>query len=110
MLGVARVYTRNATSAAARRIERVMGEMKSEGWSPPADDEFDRPQLNDIYWYSAYRSGRKEYFKRIGHKSRWVDHNAHYVIEDGILKLRIAEKLPFRHDKSTPCVSCIQRG
>ena len=30
------------------------------------------------------------------------------MIEDGILKLRIAEKLPFRPDKSTPCVSCIQ--
>ncbi len=37
-----------------------------------------------------------------------VDHNAHVVIEDGILKLRIDEKLPFRPDKSTPCVSCIQ--
>lgn len=39
---------------------------------------------------------------------RWVDHNAHYVIEEGILKLRVDESLPFRPHKSTPCVSCIQ--
>ena len=31
-----------------------------------------------------------------------------YVIEDGALKLRIDETLPFRPDKSTPCVSCVQ--
>ena len=78
------------------------------GWKLTFHDEFDRPQLDDMYWFRAYRSGRKEYFKRIGHPSRWVDHNAHVVIEDGILKLRIDEKLPFRPDKSTPCVSCIQ--
>ena len=78
------------------------------GWKLTFHDEFDRPQLNDMYWFSAYRSGRKEYFSRIGHPSRWVDHNAYWVIEDGILKLRIDEKLPFRPLKSTPCVSCIQ--
>ncbi len=82
--------------------------LEKPGWKLTFHDEFDRPQLNDMYWFPAYRSGRKEYFKRIGHKSRWVDHNAHYVIEDGILKLRIDEALPFRPDKSTPCVSCIQ--
>jgi len=78
------------------------------GWKLTFQDEFDRPQLNDMYWFAAYRSGRKEYLKRTGQASRWVDHNAHYVIENGILKLRIDEKLPFRPDKSTPCVSCIQ--
>jgi len=82
--------------------------LEKPGWKLTFHDEFERPQLNDMYWYSAYRSGRKEYFKRIGHKSRWVDHNAHYVIEDGVLKLRVDETLPFRPDKSTPCVSCIQ--
>ena len=82
--------------------------LEKPGWKLTFHDEFDRPQLNDMYWFAAYRSGRKEYFKRIGQESRWVDHNAHYVIEDGILKLRIDEKLPFRPDKSTPCVSCIQ--
>ncbi|MCX6911250.1 MAG: glycoside hydrolase family 16 protein [Verrucomicrobia bacterium] len=78
------------------------------GWKLTFQDEFDRPQLNDMYWFAAYRSGRKEYFKRIGKPSRWTDHNAHYVIEDGILKLRIDEKLPYRPNKSTPCVSCVQ--
>ena len=78
------------------------------GWKLTFQDEFDRPQLNDMYWFTAYRSGRKEYFKRIGKESRWTDHNAHYVIENGILKLRIDENLPYRPNKSTPCVSCIQ--
>lgn len=93
---------------------RAMGEdmppspLEKPGWKLTFHDEFDRPQLNDMYWYPAYRSGRKEYFKRIGKASRWVDHNAHYMIEDGLLKLRIDEKLPFRPDKSTPCVSCVQ--
>ncbi len=77
------------------------------GWKLTFQDEFDRPILNDMYWNSAYRSGRKEYFKRIGKASRWVDHNAYYLIENGILTLRIDEKLPFRPNKSTPCVSCI---
>jgi len=87
------------------------------GWKLTFHDEFDRPQLNDMYWFAAYRSGRMEYLDRLGHKepvkgsgkpARWFDHNAHYVIQDGILKLRIDEKLPFRPEKSTPCVSCIQ--
>ncbi|MBN2308694.1 MAG: glycoside hydrolase family 16 protein [Candidatus Hydrogenedentes bacterium] len=82
--------------------------LEKPGWTLTFHDEFERPQLDDMYWFRAYRSGRKEYFKRIGHPSRWVDHNAHYVIEDGVLKLRIDEHLPFRPDKSTPCVSCIQ--
>jgi len=77
------------------------------GWILTFEDDFDRPQLNDMYWYPAYRSGRKEYFKRTGVESRWVDHNAHYVIEDGSLKLRIDEALPFRPTKGTPCVSCV---
>ncbi len=78
------------------------------GWKLTFQDEFDRPQLNDMYWFSAYRSGRKEYLKRTGKPSRWTDHNAHYVIENGILKLRIDEKLPFRPSKTNQCVSCIQ--
>jgi len=78
------------------------------GWKLTFQDEFNRPLLNDMYWFAAYRSGRKEYFKRIGKPSRWTDHNAYYVIDGGVLKLRIDEKLPFRPDKSMPCASCIQ--
>ncbi len=81
--------------------------LEKPGWKLTFHDEFDRPQLNDLYWYPAYRSGRKEYFRRIGVQSRWTDHNAHYVIEDGLLKLRITETLPYRPTKSTRCVSCI---
>jgi len=77
------------------------------GWKLTFADDFDRPQLNDMYWYPAYRSGRKEYFRRIGFPSRWVDHNAHFVIEDSILKLRIDDRLPFRPKPAHPCVSCI---
>lgn len=82
--------------------------LEKPGWKLTFHDEFDRPQLNDMYWYPAYRSGRKEYFRRTGQPSRWVDHNAHYVLEDGVLKLRIAADLPFRPDPATPCVSCLQ--
>ncbi len=77
------------------------------GWELTFHDEFDRPQLNDIYWYPAYRSGRVEYLNRRGLEQRWIDHNAHYVIEDSVLKLRISETLPFRPEKSYRCVSCI---
>lgn len=90
------------------RTDSVAPPLEKPGWTLTFNDEFDRPQLNDMYWFPAYRSGRKEYFKRIGRQSRWVDHNAHYVIEDGVLKLRIDERLPFRPEKSAPCVSCIQ--
>lgn len=78
------------------------------GWTLTFCDEFNRPALNDMYWYSGYRSGRKVYFKRIGRGSRWYDSNAYYVIENGILKLRISETMPARPDKGNRCVSSIQ--
>ena len=81
--------------------------LEKAGWTLTFHDEFDRPQLNDIYWYPAYRSGRVEYLNRCHLEQRWVDHNAHYVIEDSLLKLRIAETLPFRPEPSHQCVSCI---
>ena len=91
--------------------------LEKPGWKLTFHDEFDRPQLNDMYWFAAYRSGRMEYLDRLGHQedwanvrkpARWLDHNAHYMIDGGVLKLRIDEKLPFRPGKATPCVSCIQ--
>ncbi len=97
-----------ASGPAAAADDAPAPPLEKPGWKLTFHDEFDRPQLNDMYWFAAYRSGRKEYFKRIGYPSRWVDHNAHYVIQDGLLKLRIDKALPFRPDKSTPCVSCIQ--
>ena len=82
--------------------------LEKPGWKLTFHDEFNGPTLNDMYWYPAYRSGRKEYYKRIGHPSRWHDHNAHYVIEDGVVKLRIDAALPARPKKGDRCVSSIQ--
>jgi len=82
--------------------------LEKPGWRLTFDDEFDRPQLSDINWFAGYRSGRKAWFKRIGFPSRWMDPAANYAIENGILKLRIDEKLPFRTNKTMRCVSSIQ--
>jgi len=90
------------------RLDAPVPPLEKPGWRLTFHDDFDRPQLNDMYWFPAYRSGRKEYFRRIGHPSRWVDHNAHFVIEDSLLKLRIDEALPIRPTRGTPCVSCVQ--
>lgn len=81
--------------------------MEKPGWRLTFFDDFTRSQLNDLYWYAAYRSGRKEYFQRLGIPSRFVDHNAHYLIEDSVLKLRLDDTLPFRPTPAHPCVSCI---
>ena len=78
------------------------------GWRLTFDDEFDRPQLSDINWFAGYRSGRKAWFRRIGKESRWMDPAANYVIEGGILKLRLDAKLPFRTNGAQRCVSSIQ--
>ena len=78
------------------------------GWTLTFQDEFDGPRLSDQRWFPAYRSGRKIHFQNIGFASRWADTNAHYVIEDGILKLRIDEHLPKRLTKTERCVSSIQ--
>ncbi|MDR2117067.1 MAG: glycoside hydrolase family 16 protein, partial [Planctomycetaceae bacterium] len=77
-------------------------------WKLTFHDEFDEPKLDDHFWFSSYRAGRKVWFKRQNHASRWTDPNAHYILEDGILKLRIDEKLPTRTQKGSRCVSSIQ--
>lgn len=82
--------------------------IEKSGWKLTFHDEFNGPKLNDWYWYPAYRSGRKVYFKQHGIESRWQDPNAHFVFQDGILKLRIDENLPARKNKGDRCVSSIQ--
>lgn len=78
------------------------------GWELTFNDEFDGPRLNDWYWYPAYRSGRKIFFKKQNILSRWLDPMANYIIENGILKLRIDGNHPVRLEKSERCVSSIQ--
>ncbi|MDR0336982.1 MAG: glycoside hydrolase family 16 protein [Planctomycetaceae bacterium] len=82
--------------------------LEKPGWKLTFHDEFDRPKLDDHYWFSSYRAGRKIWFKQKGIPSRWTDTNAHYVLENGILKLRLDEKLPTRTEKKIRCVSSIQ--
>ncbi|MDR1676592.1 MAG: family 16 glycosylhydrolase, partial [Tannerella sp.] len=81
--------------------------MRQAGWKLTFSDEFNGPEVDDMYWYTSYRSGREEYTKRQG-KQGLEDPNTHYVIEDGILKLRIDKHLPYRSDESRMCVSSIQ--
>ena len=81
--------------------------VEKEGWQLTFCDDFDSPLLDDMYWFPAYRSGRKEYFKRIGKSSRWQNHNAYYEIENSVLKLKITPDLPPRKNPEDWCVSCI---
>lgn len=82
--------------------------LEKPGWKLTFLDDFNGPTLSDLHWYAGYRSGRKAYFKRTQHPSRWQDPNAHYVIEDGVLKLRIDTALPPRSNKLAGCVSSVQ--
>ena len=82
------------------------------GWKLTFQEEFDSPLLNDTYWYAAYRTGRIDHLHKLGKTTvgsakAYGNHNAHYKIEDGILKLIIDEKLPERDAKGDPAVSCI---
>lgn len=65
--------------------------LEKAGWTLTFYDEFDFPQRSGIYWYPAYRSWRVEYLNRCRFEQRGFDHNAHYVIEDSLTKLRITE-------------------
>ena len=81
--------------------------LEKPGWILTFQDEFDKPLLNDLYWFPAYRSGRGEYIRRLGKPYPWQDDNAYCLLEDGVLKLRIDRDKPIRTTPQTPCVSCI---
>lgn len=81
---------------------------KGKEWVLTFEDAFDGPKVDESRWFPAYRPGRKEYYKRIGHPSRWEDLRANYVIEDGILKLRLDRDLPARSALTNKCVSSMQ--
>ncbi|MDR2705215.1 MAG: glycoside hydrolase family 16 protein [Planctomycetaceae bacterium] len=88
--------------------------LEKPGWKLTFHDEFDKPLLNDLYWYPAYRTGRIEYLKRLGAKEintggakMYHNPNAYYKIENGILKLIIDENMPPRLKKEDMAVSCL---
>jgi len=85
--------------------------VEKSGWKLTFQDEFDRPLLNDLYWYAAYRTGQREYLKRTGADAHpnlgFYDNNALYKIEDGLLKLIIDETVPPRLKKNDLAVSCL---
>lgn len=80
----------------------------SEDWTLTFEDTFDGPTINETKWFPAYRPGRKEYYKRIGHPSRWEQLEANHVIEDGTLKLRLDRDKPKRAAITNKCVSSMQ--
>lgn len=76
-------------------------------WDLAFEDTFDQnTELDKNKWIDFYRPGRAEYKTEHGKKSGAT--KANYVIEDGILKIRIDENLPSRKNKHSGTVSSIQ--
>ena len=82
-------------------------------WELTFEDNFDQPKLDESKWFPGYRLGRVEYYSKIGfpheHTRGWEPNPplAHYLIQDGILKLRVDKDLPKRTAPTTPTVSCL---
>ncbi|MDO4627865.1 MAG: glycoside hydrolase family 16 protein [Planctomycetia bacterium] len=82
------------------------------GWKLVFEDTFDGvTKLDSEKWFDTYRSERLEYqelLKNPNWKSNQKFSQAHYVIEDGILKIRLDRDLPKRKDILSTTVSSIQ--
>ncbi len=77
-------------------------------WQLVFEDTFDQGTvLYENKWITSYRPGRSEYSAAKG-KGSGKAIPANYVIENGILKIRIDEKKPVRKNKLTATVSSIQ--
>ena len=79
------------------------------GWTLAFEDDFDHPRLRDKHWFTSYRAGRKDWFARMGIPSRFDDPDAHYVIEDSILRLRIDRDMPRRATSKSTTSVCTRR-
>lgn len=80
----------------------------SDHWSLVFEDTFDDSStLNPDKWIPYYRPGRNEYKASHGNGNGSTP-LANYVIEDGILKIRIDEKIPVRKTPLSPTVVSIQ--
>ena len=108
----------NAATGGAISSERFAGDwrdadqprppVEKPGWTLTFADDFDGVHLKDRNWYASYRAGRKDWFRRMGIPSRFQDPDANYVIEDGVLKLRIDRDVPLRPEPRAAAVSSIQ--
>lgn len=78
------------------------------GWKLMFEDTFDQKVLDENKWIAAYRPGRADYYRQIGKGTGFDGSPAHYVVEDGILKLRLSEELPKRPSIHAAAVSSIQ--
>ena len=82
-------------------------------WQLTFEDNFDGATLDESKWFPGYRLGRVEYYTRIGHPNAhtrgWQPNPpaAHYVIGDGVLRLRVDKDLPKRESPDTKTVSAI---
>jgi beta-glucanase (GH16 family) len=97
------------------------GKEKEVSWHPSQDpaweltfgDDFENSELDESNWFPGYRLGRVEYYKRIGypnaHTRGWQPNPplAHYVIDDGVLSLRVDKDLPKRDKPTTMTVSAL---
>lgn len=91
-----------------READAPRSPIEKPGWTLTFADDFDGVHLKDRNWFQSYRAGRKDWFRRQGIPSRFQDPDANYVIEDGILKLRIDRDKPLRPEPRAPAVSSIQ--
>ncbi|MDD4018279.1 MAG: glycoside hydrolase family 16 protein [Kiritimatiellae bacterium] len=80
-------------------------------WELAFEDTFGGDKLDGSKWFPGYRLGRVEYYKRIGypneHTRGWQPYPpmAHYVIKDGLLKLRVDRDWPKRDTPTNKTVS-----
>ena len=80
-------------------------------WQLAFEDDFAGDALDKAKWFPGYRLGRVEHYTRIGfpnaHARGWQPNPplAHYVLRDGVLRLRVDRDLPKRDKPTTPTVS-----
>lgn len=78
------------------------------GWKLTFHDEFDGPMLDNLNWFPSYRVGLSEITHRNKKGAKWVSRNANYVLEDGVIKIRLDEQFPLRAKKDGFVCSSIQ--
>ncbi len=99
--------------SAENEAEKTLHPSQDASWEMTFEDNFDGTELDANKWFPGYRLGRVEYYTRIGfpndHVRGWQPNPpiAHYVMLDGILKLRVDKDLPKRDTPETKTASGI---